>query len=72
MSDLPQRLEDFPADARWIQTQRGAVIACKDGRVFRRKDGATVELVELPAIPAPDRSLCEACAPFGQCAGVCG
>ena len=41
---IPQRIEDFPPDARWVQTQRGVVIVCKDGTVYRRDNGRTVEL----------------------------
>lgn len=45
---IPQRLEDFPPDARWVQTQRGVVIVCKDGTVYRRDNGRTVELQDPP------------------------
>lgn len=68
---IPQRLEDFPPDARWIQTQRGVVIVCNDGTVYRRTDGRTIELTGVtgsllrePTTTAPPGCYCKP----GRCA----
>lgn len=50
---VPQRLEDFPPDSRWIQTSRGTVIVCKDGTVYRNVNGLTVKLLDPLAGDAP-------------------
>ena len=49
--NMPQHVGDFPADARWVQTAGGAVVVCKDGRVFRIADGKTVELLAQERTP---------------------